>query len=250
MLEKSTIKKLSEHDWLTFVKHDANPSQTSFRFKSQANRAIKDLVLLADKLPNTIQKEIFSYLNIQELVKSILKENFDTDSDGEARRAHLAALLVKEGIEVCAQYYRSRVEGNPILNQPLLDQLYRISNFCEEIAYKVGSRDIYEDRTYLFCMGGTESHRRVEDEEIANFVRDTMGYKCAYKGGSFPEIEAIDGDGDPYTFRFDFEDDDGTKAEVNGTLRIHDETTEECVEEQKLIIKREGEFWYFFRIDK
>jgi hypothetical protein len=136
-----------------------------------------------------------------------------------------------------------------------------ITTLAEEIAYKVGSRNIYEDRTYLFSLPADNSigyyytsHGEVYQDEVANFVRDTMGYRSGWKGGSGfgptgGEVDAIDGDGHPYIFRLEFNDD-----KRKATLRIYDNDTEDgeekCVEEQELVVKKEGDLLYVFRVDK
>jgi hypothetical protein len=119
--------------------------------RSQANRAIGDLALLARKLPNDNQKAIFNYANIQELVNSILNVNTETDarveesisnwSDTEvvpdARRTELAALLVRRGTDSCIKEYQNVIQPNHILNEPILSQLLKSVDICRGISNEI-----------------------------------------------------------------------------------------------------------------
>ena len=61
MLKKHMRKKILEHDWLEIEKQESNPTQTWHRLRDMTIRAINDLTLLAQKLPEDKQKEIFTH---------------------------------------------------------------------------------------------------------------------------------------------------------------------------------------------
>jgi len=150
-------KKLQEHDWLYIARKDSNPHQTLLRLRGQATKAIGDLVLLARKLPDDNQKGIFNYANTEELINSILGVNTETDARIEgsifkldydieavpdARRAELAAILVRRGTDFCIKEYQNVIQPNHILNEPILSQLQKSADICRgisnEISLKVG----------------------------------------------------------------------------------------------------------------
>jgi hypothetical protein len=53
-------KKISERNWFDIEKQDSNHTQTWQRLKNHSITAINDLILLANRLPEDKQKEIFS----------------------------------------------------------------------------------------------------------------------------------------------------------------------------------------------
>ena len=113
MLGKPLVKRLSSRNWVDAMKHDSNPTQTWIRTKIKANRAINDLILLANKLPEEKQGEIFDETKVFRLIKSILFQNwenwkptpddfqadleFETRPKFHGRKTNLAKTLVKLG---------------------------------------------------------------------------------------------------------------------------------------------------------
>ncbi|MGC2572782.1 MAG: hypothetical protein WA364_14820, partial [Candidatus Nitrosopolaris sp.] len=114
-VRKRTKKKLSSHDWVDVMKHDSNPTQTWTRTKIKANRAIDHLILLANKLPEEKQGEIFDETKVFRLIKSILFQNwenwkptpddfqadleFETRPKFHGRNTNLAKTLVRIGTD-------------------------------------------------------------------------------------------------------------------------------------------------------
>jgi hypothetical protein len=141
MLKKDMRKKLTERKWLEISKRDTNPTQTLHRLKSQANRAINDLVLLAGKLPEDTQAEIFSYKNMEKLIEAIISGHEDTNmqslSEFRNRITHISYLLLKSGISVCIGNYTNYVEQDPILYSATVDKLRNAIEVCEAISLKM-----------------------------------------------------------------------------------------------------------------
>ena len=73
MLGPSTRKKFVEHNWEYIQKHDSNPSQTWNRIRGIANTGLRDLALLAEKLPDEKLQEIFTDKNMDTLILRLLK---------------------------------------------------------------------------------------------------------------------------------------------------------------------------------
>src|SRR5215210_4991305 len=96
-------RQLNEQNWLSIIEEDSNATQTWKRLRDKAIIAINDLKLLAEKLPDDKQEEIFNKLAIDKLVNSILfplRKDFDYD-EYDSRRTGLAALLAEKGIRKC-----------------------------------------------------------------------------------------------------------------------------------------------------
>jgi hypothetical protein len=118
MLDRSTRKDLLQHNWLDYARKHSNPSGALKRFRDEAQRAINDLALFAEKLPNETQQAIFNYSNTNKLFTAILKGSPDgqDSSQDNARRTELAALLVRRGSYFCIEQYESKIETSSILN--------------------------------------------------------------------------------------------------------------------------------------
>ena len=65
MLHTETYSKLIKHSWSKMLKKESNPSQTQNRIRSQCNRMLSELSLLADQIPEvnlkTAEKENIAY---------------------------------------------------------------------------------------------------------------------------------------------------------------------------------------------
>lgn len=139
MLGKSVYKSFLELNWLEIERKESNPSQFWHRIRDHANRAINELILLANKLPDEKQEQIFNYVNMKELIESVLTKTDDhTIPDEElsdVRRTQLAALLVEEGVKVCIKKYKSLFSETPTLAEPIIDQLNKAKGICRDSIY-------------------------------------------------------------------------------------------------------------------
>jgi hypothetical protein len=101
------------------------------------------------------------------LLVSFLQNN-DDDRDGfDSRRIYIAALLVEVGVDYCVNEYKSRVEENQILNEPVVGQLTRSKEICKEIAAKLDLMKRERETTkngleYLFQLEQDSRLRRQE----------------------------------------------------------------------------------------
>ncbi|MDP9288108.1 MAG: hypothetical protein M3P08_07915 [Thermoproteota archaeon] len=194
MLKDDTRRRLKEHGWLEIAKKHSNPHLALNRLRDQGVEAIKDLTLLAQTLPSNTLKDIFNYENVDELMESILTgtttvdpvykfmttERFTTESVNNPWKTHLASLLVSEGIHYCMQQYKSEIEKDSILNEPVMSQLQKSKEICDQIAFKMRSSQIQsierkENLVYLFnwakirpCFGMTA--HEVQGEDTCKFL--------------------------------------------------------------------------------
>lgn len=178
MLEKSTLRRLMQHNWLDILRNERNPSQFWIRIRSQVDRAINQLSLLTTKLPDDKQEEVFSYDNIKKLIISLLNKDNYADSAQElsdTRRTHLAALLVEEGIKVCIKKYELLLSETPALTGPTIEHLNKAKDICKDIAYKVDSnqREFVEEKlTYLFNWNRIPGN---DSKKLIEFIKDEFG---------------------------------------------------------------------------
>jgi hypothetical protein len=174
MLPKLTRKKLIEHNWVEIARRDSNPYQTLHRLRNQAIRAVNDLNLIAQRLPDEEQKEIFSYTNIKKLVSAILRENeliVGNSTAIDVRRIELAALLVRLGIRICIEQYQTKIEQDSILNDLTINHLLRARDICNAISFKMRLPQIEEeaekeDLIYLFNWNRIEEVHESKVHEI------------------------------------------------------------------------------------
>jgi len=175
------------------------------RFKKQADVTLNDLALLAKKLPDDSLSKMFTQDNMRMLLRSILYGNYDnidygdpedqhTQVDYNIRRAQLAALMTRTGINFCIEQYESRIEQNSVLSEPIIDQLKKASRICDEIVTKLylpqmELRAQKENEIYLFDGAKINdifqtSLDKIRDENIKNFVE-----LCGAEFGNFPIIK-------------------------------------------------------------
>lgn len=142
MLDNATKKQFREHNWVEISDSVSNRSQKLRRLKKQANDAISDLSLLASRLPNEEQAEIFTQQNIKKLISSILRgdtSELSEDANFNIRSTRIAALLVREGIDLCIKQYHTKIESNPVFNEHVINHLDKTKEICYEIDFKTRS---------------------------------------------------------------------------------------------------------------
>ena len=150
MLNFSLRKQIKEQKWLDIMKKDSNPTQKWIRLRDRANRAISDLKLLADRLPDNRQQEIFDYGKIREFLSTILRQPVWLDSNQDkfdARRTRLAAILAEESLTKCINQYKNRIETSEILNKQNVSLLEDAIKLCKEIAMRIQSLEETELKT-------------------------------------------------------------------------------------------------------
>ena len=166
LLSKHQRKVLLEQTWSDFIKNESNPSQSRRRILDNAGEAIRDLTLIARKLPNDDFHNVFTEKSIISLLKSLLyggerlKDN-DLSSDAE-----LASLIASLSIRVCRDEYSSLNKYMPNSAQPVIDYFDRTIAICEETGYKTQLERIEKE----FIKKNNEYICRVE--EIQNKDRN------------------------------------------------------------------------------
>lgn len=243
MLQDDTRKRLKEHGWLEIAKKHSNPHLALNRLREQGIEAIKDLMLLAQTLPTNTVKEIFNYENVDELVESILtgtttvdpvykfiRKKPVVDFVNNPWRTHLASLLVTEGIDYCMQQYKSEIEKDSILNEPVMNQLQKSRDICDQIAFKmrlsqIQSIERQEKLVYLFnwakirpCFGMTV--HQIQGEDNRKFL-DFCNNEILNTTEPAP-IEVVHRISD-HGYHTDFEFIDWWKRHVEGSLSIDTE---------------------------
>ncbi|NAL78419.1 hypothetical protein [Nitrososphaera sp. AFS] len=183
MLERATRKKLIEHNWKEIARRDSNKYQTLLRLQKNAITMVDDLTLIARRLPEETQKEIFSYTNVNKLLKAILgmlpvnRTNVD-----DVRRSELAGLLVRLGIRICIEQYRTKVEQDSDLNNLTINHLVRAKEICNAISFRLRMPRIVEEAkkqklVYLFNWNKVNDVHEVREMDIQdNNTRKFVDY--------------------------------------------------------------------------
>jgi hypothetical protein len=180
MLENSTYRKFIEHDWVHIWNNESNPSQFWHRIRTQANRAINQLIKLANKLPDEKQQEIFNYSDMKKFIISILeKGNYADPMDelSDARRTQLAALLVEEGIKVCIKKYELLHNETRTLTEPTTIHLNKAKDICKEIAYIVdlNQRKLAAEQEKLIHLFNWNRIPGSDNEKLIKFMKAEFG---------------------------------------------------------------------------
>jgi hypothetical protein len=181
MLKKDTRRQLKEHGWLEIAKKHSNPYLALNRLRDQGIEAINDLCLFAKKLPTNTLNDIFSDYNVARLAAAILRENEHPNTEDDARRIQLAARLVEIGIDRCVRLYERKIEQNSVLSEPIISQLTKAQDICNEISFKMRIPKIKaaaekEDLLYLFNWGRIsdvyeKKVSEIEGEDTKKFIK-------------------------------------------------------------------------------
>jgi hypothetical protein len=140
MLNFSLRKQIKQQKWSDIIKKDSNPTQKWIRLRDRANSAISDLKLLADRLPDNRQQEIFDYAKIREFLSTILRQPVWLDSNHDkfdARRTRLAAILAEESLKKCIDQYKNKIEKSDVFNKQNVSLLENAISLCNEIAIRI-----------------------------------------------------------------------------------------------------------------
>jgi hypothetical protein len=145
ILSPALTKALQQTDWLAAVENKSNTSQIWTRdVRSKVIKVLDELILLAHKLPNDKQDEVFNENTIARLVGALLFPR-DVDMDyGEmdSRRAKIASTLVHEGLTKLESQYGSTIQKRQELNEDLMAGLEKTKRVCNGIALEVQSKQL------------------------------------------------------------------------------------------------------------
>lgn len=146
MLQKEMRKKLTNQNWEYVAKHDANPSQTFTRFKSQVDHAFNDFeVLLGAKFPEDKEELLFSAGKIRRLAEALVR---GSDGNGlqyptlQRRRSQLALILAEVGLKFLISQYSILSKRTPFLSQTAINELERTIQICRDISEEIQSISI------------------------------------------------------------------------------------------------------------
>ncbi len=125
---------MQEHNWLHFIKTETNSPQAYKRLYKHSIEAIDDLGLLASRLPNDKQFEIFNEETIGNLLKSILLIDKSEDK-AKVRNSNLqlASMLIDVCIYPCLVEFRKQNKNTPESSKPTIEYLERAVLICKEI---------------------------------------------------------------------------------------------------------------------
>ncbi|CAN5499098.1 hypothetical protein BH18THE2_BH18THE2_25580 [soil metagenome] len=172
MLSKHMRKKLLERTLLEIEKKESNPTQMWSRLRNTCVRAIDDLILVAKKLPEDKQKEIFTPHKIDEFVSCLLYrgDTYPYPHIFNPHKAELASRLVERGVSLNSYQFHLLNRGTPSLVEPTSNHLKQAVSICRDISYKLQLKKIEEEAVeaeivYLFSwneMVNKEKHRLLD----------------------------------------------------------------------------------------
>jgi hypothetical protein len=139
MFDKSTVKLLTEHKLLDALENDSNKYQRLLRMHEISERGIRELTLLAGQIPKSIHVKIFTFANMEKLLKAVLEGSPDdrmADLQFEVEMSRISAMLIRECVKYCSSLYSLGIETDRTLNQTVLDKLTNAVELCEAIAFK------------------------------------------------------------------------------------------------------------------
>jgi hypothetical protein len=144
MLSKDFIKRLHNMEWDSMMDEEGNRSQRWTRdIKPKVSDAIDELALLAHKLPDDKQDEIFGPQRIAKLISALLfpqEKDIDTHDELDSRRTKIAALLANKGLVKCKTQYIELIQRRPELGEDLVSGLEKTRRICDAISLEIESK--------------------------------------------------------------------------------------------------------------
>lgn len=204
MLRKDVRRKLIEHNWVGIKDKISNPSQTLKRFRKEIDVAFGDMALLAKKLPEDNLQNMFTTKNISLLLYSILYgnnsryylgEQVHSNTDYNVNRAQLAALMARTGINFCIEQYETKIEHNSVLNEPIINQLKKAIEICDEIVTKMympQAQSTAHKNNLVYLFNGAkivEIHSKRMDELRNDNVKKFVEFCNQQLGDGLPIIK-------------------------------------------------------------
>ena len=147
MLSKQQRKRLLEVTWSKFMEEDLNSSQTKSRIIDNSNTAIRDLTLLARKLPDEEFQKIFKEKSIVSFYKSLLHDSERLKDSSFSSDTELASLIASVSIKFCRDRYVSLNRYTPHIAQTVVEHLDRSIAIIEEIGHKIQLEHIEKETT-------------------------------------------------------------------------------------------------------
>lgn len=171
MLHNSTKKRLREHNWIEFERDDGNPSQTWRRVRNASINAINDLALIAQKVPEDKQNEIFSYENVQKLLTSMFGSKSDyINKTFSLRQLELASLLVEIGTSVCKSQIQKLNIDTLALAEATINHLDKSVDICKNVSYRIELNRL-EEKGLIFLFSWSKLRTR-DENRLIRFLSD------------------------------------------------------------------------------
>jgi hypothetical protein len=207
LLHKRSRRKIIERNWVELDNKDSNPRQTLSRLRDRCREAISDLTLLANKLPEDTQDEIFSRKRIEPLIIEVLKFTSFLENKRDwyhkewhdkpnsflplthsfkpsitkldKRRIRLCSMLVERCIQFCISQYDILEQNTPNLTKPIRDHLRQSIELCNDIANKVELTDLQNlnNKKNLIYLFRWERATKKDRQKFEKFLIDeTISY--------------------------------------------------------------------------
>lgn len=119
------------------MKTESNPSQARGRIIKNYTTSIRDITILAAKLPNDDFNKLFDKNLIKSLVESLLLDGERLKNNKLLIDVELSALIASIAVKACKDSYISINKYAPNITEAVIGQMDRTVAICEEIGHKI-----------------------------------------------------------------------------------------------------------------
>jgi hypothetical protein len=141
LLGNSTRRKLRQHDLLTVLQKDSNPTQARHRLRTKAIVGLKDLVLLSKQTPSHVLEEFLPMSYILTILDHMmgLRPSLGNEHGKllDVRSSELAAAIAEKALTACIRHHTFLFKETEALGEPVLIQLKDTISICRDLAYKI-----------------------------------------------------------------------------------------------------------------
>lgn len=137
MLQNETQKKLKKYGWLKMMEKESNKSQALNRIRSQCNRMLDELVLLAEEVPEELVESFIPQKMMVEIMETLLKQPPKYEGEFSPLKAQLAYKVTDVCLRFFINAHESQLYNSPTLASFVTEQLWKIISTCKDIAYNI-----------------------------------------------------------------------------------------------------------------
>lgn len=181
MLETQTRDKFKTNNWRKIIQNESNPHQFVNRLRSRVNSALKDLSLIAERLPD---KEFGKVFNVEELgvfLESLTLYQKDPDSKFIKRPQNhkIRLLLVERGLAELKDMTEKEYAHIPNLSRLISTKVDETYGICKDLLLDIERKELEKDafskdRLFLFKFSDLYGYVNFQplNETIMNVIKE------------------------------------------------------------------------------
>jgi hypothetical protein len=181
MLESQTRDKFKTNNWSKIIGNESNPHQFINRLRSRVNSALKDLSLIAERLPDKEFGKVFNVEGLGVFLKSLTLYQNDPDSKLIKRPQNhkIRLLLVERGLAELKDMTEKEYAHIPNLSRLISTKVNETYGICKDLLLDIERKELEKeafnkDRLFLFKFSDLYEYVNFQplNETIINVIKE------------------------------------------------------------------------------